>query len=209
MWLEVLVEGTSDVPAVKEVLIRRFGLEENINFRIHPHKGRGKLPSDLLGPPDPRQQTLLNQLPAKLRGFSHLGDNAWVIALIDVDGDSCIELLKLLRVMLKRIQKRPSRVLFRLAIEETESWFIADLNAVRAAYPRAKTQKLANIPPDAIVGAWEQLSAAMSIEVSKVTGVDKTAWAERIVPHLNLQQPISPSLRKFIEGIQRAISASR
>jgi hypothetical protein len=208
MWLEILVEGASDVPAVKEVLIRRFGFTENVNFRIHPHRGRGKLPKDLLGPPDPKQQTLLHQLPAKLRGFSHLDDKACVVVLVDADDDSCSELLDQLRGMLEKLLKRPRRVLFRLAIEETESWFIADLSAIRAAYPRAKTQKLAHILPDSIVGAWEQLSAAISVKASQVTGVDKMSWAERIVPHLNLDNPISPSLRKFIEGIDRTIGTS-
>ena len=31
-------------------------------------------------------------------------------------------------------------------------------------------------------------------------------WAERISPHLNLKEPRSPSLRKFIEGINREVS---
>jgi hypothetical protein len=206
MWLEVLVEGTSDVPAVKEVLTRRFGLTENVNYRIHPHRGRGELPKNILGPPEPKQQTLLHQLPAKLRGFSHLDDQACVVVLIDADDDSCSELLDQLREMLNRLLKRPRRVLFRLAIEETESWFIADLTAIRAAYPKAKMQKLVQISPDSVVGAWEQLSAAISVDASQVTGIDKKSWAERIVPHLNLDNPVSPSLRKFIEGISRTIA---
>ena len=38
----VLVEGASDVPAVREVMTRRFGLAEDVHFRIHPHQGKGK-----------------------------------------------------------------------------------------------------------------------------------------------------------------------
>lgn len=205
-WFEILVEGASDVPAVRSVLTRRFGLIEDINFRIHKHKGRGQLPSDLLGNPDPKQQTLLHLLPAKLRGWSYFDDDACVVVLIDVDDDPCHELLSRLNEMLARLPKKPPRVLFRLAIEETESWFIADVNAIAAAYPKARTQKLRRIAADDIVGAWEELAIALGIKASTVTGADKYAWAECISPHLDLDEPRSPSLRKFIEGINREVS---
>ena len=108
--------------------------------------------------------------------------------------------------MLARLPRRPRRVLFRLAIEETESWFIADLEAVVKAYPKAKQQKLRGIVADDIVGAWEKLADALNIKPSEVTGADKYAWAERISPHLNLKEPHSPSLGKFIAGISREVS---
>lgn len=205
-WLEILVEGAADVPVIKLVLTQRFGLVENVHFRIHRHKGRGNLPADLLGQPDPKQQTLLHQLPVKLKGFSHLGDDACVVVLIDADRDPCRELLGQLKHMLARLPQRPPHTLFRLAIEETESWFIADLKAVRAAYPKARLQKLGRIVADDVVGAWEELAAALGRKASEVTGADKYAWAERIAPHMNLEEPHSPSLRKFIEGIDREVS---
>ncbi|HNC22472.1 MAG: DUF4276 family protein [Candidatus Accumulibacter sp.] len=205
IWFEVLVEGASDVPAVREVLTRHFGLQENVHFRIHGHKGRGSLPDDLLSQPDPKQQTLLHQLPAKLRGFSYLDNDSCVVVLLDVDRDPCRELLDRLNAMLARLPKRPPRVLFRLAIEETESWFIADVDAIARAYPRAqpqKLQKLRRIAPDELIGAWEELATALGYSDSGVSGADKYAWAVRISPHLNLDEPRSPSLRKFIEGIK-------
>jgi hypothetical protein len=205
-WFEVLVEGASDVPAVRDVLTRRFGLIENVNFRIHRHKGRGSLPGDLLGQPDPKQQTLLHQLPAKLKGFSHLGEDACVVVLVDADSDPCHELLAQLNSMLARLPKRPPRVLFRLAIEETESWFIADIDAVARAYPRARMPRLRRIVADDIVGAWEELAAALGVKTTQVTGADKYVWAERISPYLDLETPHSPSLRKFVEGISLEVS---
>ena len=39
---EILVEGAADVPMVREIMVRRFGLVEKRDFRIHPHKGRGR-----------------------------------------------------------------------------------------------------------------------------------------------------------------------
>ena len=53
-YFEVLVEGGSDVPVLREILTRKFKLEENTYVRSHPHKGRGKLPANLLAQPDLR-----------------------------------------------------------------------------------------------------------------------------------------------------------
>lgn len=205
-YFEVLVEGGSDMPALREILTRKFGLEENTHFRIHPHKGRGKLPANMLAKPDPKHQALLDQLPAKLRGFGHyLGDDECVLVVMDADDTPDHELLADLESMLAQLPTRPSRVLFCLAIEETESWFIADGDAVLKAYPKAKVQKLKRIAPDEIVGAWEALADALKVEKSKVTGADKYAWAQAIAPHLDLNNPKSPSLRRLLERIDEEI----
>jgi hypothetical protein len=203
---EVLVEGGSDVPVLREVLTRKFGLQQDIDFRIHPHKGRGRLPANPLAKPDPKQSTLLGQLPAKLRGFSWLGDDVCVLVVLDVDDDICTALLQSLHDMLQKLPERPKRVLFRLAIEETESWFIADRDAVSQAWPKAKTQKLKDIKPDAIVGAWEALAEAIGKKRNEVTGRDKYQWAETITPYLNLDSPISPSFKKLIDGIDQQLN---
>ena len=199
---EVLVEGASDVPAIREVLARRFGLVEGQDFRIHPHKGRGRLPANPLARPDPKQETLLHQLPAKLRGFSYWGDAVCVLVVVDVDDTPCADLLNELRDMLNQLTQKPQRVLFRLAIEETESWFIADTGAVKAAFPKADIRQLRQLAPDAIVGAWEKLADSIGHPRNKVTGRQKYAWAEQIVPHLELNSPFSPSLNKLIDGIE-------
>ena len=204
-YFEVLVEGASDVPTLREVLVRKFQLVEGVNFRIHPHRGKGKLPANPLAMPDPKQQTLLHQLPAKLRGFSYLGDDVCVVVVVDVDDTPCQEFLLELNAMLATLPRRPARVLFRLAIEETERWFIADVHAVRQAFPKVNAQRLRSIAPDAIVGAWEVLAGALRIRLKDVTGVDKYAWAGAIAPHLNLDAPPSPSLVKLLQGLEREL----
>ena len=204
-WLEVLVEGDADAPVVREVLNRRFGLIENQHFRIHSHKGKGRLPDDVLSPPARHCQGLLDQLPAKLRGWSYLGDEACVVVLVDTDNESCVDLLARLKGLLSRLPKHPKRVLFRLAIEETESWFIADAGAVKSAYPRAKTGKLLRVAPDAVVGAWEMLARALGVPISQVSGPAKYEWAQNIAPHLDLDQPRSPSMQKLISGRAREL----
>jgi hypothetical protein len=201
-YFEVLVEGGSDVPVLHEILTRKFNLRANTDFRIHPHKGRGKLPIDFLGHPDPKHQALLDQLPAKLRGFSYLGDDSCVVVVVDVDDTPPQQLLDELESMLGRLPKRPKWVMFGLVAEETESWFIADERAILKAFPRAKVQKLRGIQADAIVGAWEMLAAAVGAKREEVTGADKHIWAAGIAPHLDLETPNSPSLKKFIDDIR-------
>jgi hypothetical protein len=206
-WIEVLVEGASDVPTIREVLTRRFGLEEERHFRIHAHQGRGVLPSPLLSRPNPNNRTLLHLLPAKLRGYAKsLDPRALVLVVVDVDTTPCYELLTQLNGMLDQLPEKPARVLFRLAIEETESWFIADLQAIQRAFPKARLAPLKKIPPDAVVGAWEKLAEALGM--AQASGADKQRWAELICPHLDLQNPRSPSFGKLISGIARELESS-
>jgi hypothetical protein len=205
-YVVVLAEGSSDVPAIEELLVRHFKLTKDQHFRIHPHQGRGTLPANLLKAPDPRRRGLLDQLPAKLRGMAWLPEHALVLVLIDVDQDDCRQLLAQLQSMLTQLPRRPVRVLFRLAIEETESWFIADTDAMRQGLPQAQLKKLEDIEPDAVVGAWERLAQALGKDPRTVTGGHKRKWAEAIAPHLNFQQPVSPSLGKLVSGIKKYLN---
>lgn len=207
IFVEVLTEGASDVPVIREVLARHFGLNEHVDFRIHPHRGRGNIPDNLLANPDPKHRGLLDQLPAKLRGFGKWMDDQYlVLVLIDVDQDDCAELLSKLHSLLNQLPSRPPRVLFRLAIEETESWFLADKEAVQKAFPKAKLPIIHNISLDARVGAWERLAECLGRKHVDVTGSDKTYWAEQISPHLNFVIPFSPSLGKLISGLKRELN---
>lgn len=203
IWIEVLTEGSSDVPTVKEILSRRFKLIENEHFRIHAHQGRGELPSSLLSAPDPRNRSLLHQLPAKLRAYAKsLTENSLVLVLVDADNTPCVELLQKLKDMYEALPHKP-KVLFRIAIEETESWFLADTDAIKAAYSTAKLKRVKTITPDSVVGAWEVLAEALGYEVKLIrnSGMLKAQWAENIAPHLDLIEPKSPSLNKVVEGI--------
>ena len=153
-FLEILVEGTSDVPIVAEILGRKFNLRENDHYRIHPHQGKGSLPANVLARPEPRHRGLLDQLPAKLRGYAKsLPDDYGVVVLLDADDDDCIELKTSLVNLHHALDLKPTVVLFRIAVEEVESWFLADADAIQSAYPGAKLAKLPESPPDAVIGA--------------------------------------------------------
>jgi hypothetical protein len=199
--MEVLVEGGADVPAVKEILQRRFNLDENMGFRIHPHRGKGKLPDNLLSRPDPKNRGLLDQLPAKLRGFAKTPGDFCVVVLLDADNDDPIELRSNLEGICRSMRPSPRCALFRIAVEETESWFIADLDAVKSAYPSAKLNKIMDVPPDSIIGAWERLAITLGRKPEECVGADKHEWSTNIAPYLDLDNPNSPSLKEFILGV--------
>ncbi len=203
MMFHVLVEGTSDEGAVAEILRRRFGMVRGTQFQVHPHQGKGTLPADPNAPPGPTNRTLLAQLPAKLKAYSSKGSDVCVVVLLDQDDDDCRELLADLQNMLARLVPRPRNVLFRIAMEELEAWFLADRRAVRRAYPQAAFRTL---PPsgnaDLLDDPSDLLAECLGVQ-PPCTGQMKAEWAEAITPHLNLDQPRSPSLRKFIEGIER------
>ncbi len=203
-YFRVLVEGHADVPIVHEILCRRFGLVEKINFQIHPHEGKGQLPIYPNNPPEPQRRGLLDVLPAKLRAWASLPTDHVVVVLVDADQDDCIELKARLLNMYVGLPKKPGKVLFRIAVEESESWLIADLFAVRAAYPKAKTQKISAVVPDSVIGASERLAEALGRK-RDFNRSDKREWAKAIMPHVDLNAPRSPSLRAFIEGVSRYV----
>ena len=202
IFLEVLLEGSADQPVVQEILQRRFRLQEGQHFRIHPHKGKGRLPQYPNNRPDPKHRGLLDQLPAKLRGYSSLPKGWCVIVLVDADEDDCKEL----KARMLRLTPRPRCLLIRIAVEETESWFLADANAIKKAYPKAKLNKLPNTPPDSKIGAWENLAKTLGKKPQDCTGQDKYEWSTRISPELNLDSPQSPSLLAFINGVDKLLS---
>jgi hypothetical protein len=121
---------------------------------------------------------------------------------VDADRDDCKALKRELVSMWTNLNPRPPRVLFRIAIEEVESWFIADPGAVAAAYPAANTTHLSTIPPDSVIGAWEELAKALGLNPNNCSGADKEDWAKMISPKLELNNPKSPSLAAFIGGVE-------
>jgi hypothetical protein len=201
--IRVLVEGTSDVPAVREVFVRGLGRVQGSDFQVFWHRGKGHLPNDLTAPPSPRDATLLGLLPAKLRAFGKASPNDPVVVLLDADRDDWNVLRTQLVSILAATAPRPNEVLFRIAVEEIESWFIADTAAVQQAYPTANVAALAAIPVDTVVGAWEQLATALGFNPANCTGADKEDWAREISPFLQLQGPPSPTFRAFIRGVER------
>ncbi|MFN0244638.1 MAG: DUF4276 family protein [Planctomycetota bacterium] len=203
-FLEILVEGSSDVPVVREILTRRFGRTEFEHFRIHAHQGKGSRPAHPNREPDQKHRGLLDHLPARLRAYAGMSrtQDVGVVVLLDADDEDCREL----KSYLLSLEPRPAKFLFRIAVEEVESWFLADRAAVRQSFSRAKVSRIPRGPADQVIGAWECLARVLDEDPSKITGQRKTRWAERIAPQLNLETPGSPSLHAFIAGVERMLA---
>jgi hypothetical protein len=176
----VLVEGPSEEALVRGWLPR---LLPRHAFTLIRHRGKGKLPGDALKVPDARREGLLDQLPAKLRAYGRSLDPATdrVVVLVDLDDDDCINLKRRLVALLDHCDPSPA-VLFRIAIEETEAFYLGDLRAIQEAFPHAKIRRMKGYEQDSICGTWELFQ-----RVVDARSEDKVGWAERISSHLSTE----------------------
>jgi hypothetical protein len=199
--LHVLVEGPSE-EALAQGWLRRL-LPRHI-FTVIRHRGKGKLPGDVLKVPDIRREGLLDQLPAKLRAYGKELDPATdrVVVLVDLDDQDCFGLKQRLVALLDHCDPRPV-VLFRIAIEETEAFYLGDPKAIREAFPQAKLQRMKDYEPDSICGAWELFQRVVGARSE-----DKVDWAEKMAPRLGTEwrgkdANRSPSFRQLCQGLLR------
>jgi hypothetical protein len=199
--LHILVEGPSEEAFLKR-WFQRF-LPQHALFVI-PHRGKGRLPGQPEAKPNPRREGLLDQLPAKLRAYGRALDPTTdrVLVLLDLDSDSCLDLKGRLLALLDSCDPKPV-VLFRIAIEEMEAFYLGDPAAIRRAFPQAKLRRMKGYVQDSICGTWEVFR-----QVIDATIEDKPLWAEKMGIHLGVEWKgrnanRSESFRQFCQGTLR------
>lgn len=217
MHFEVLVEGQADRTALEPLMGKVLGAYGALHtWRIHKHRGKGRLPSDARARPNPGDPTLLHNLPASLRAYSRsLGANGAVVVLVDLDDDDCAALKAGLTALLSECHPAPA-VLFRIAIEELEAWFLGDRDALVAAYPQARLTVLDDYAQDDVCGTWEVLADAIhpgGLRALRDMGRQapserKRAWARDIAPRMDVDRNLSPSFCAFRDGLRRLASTS-
>lgn len=200
MKLHFLVEGVADRTFLEQLLPR---LIPKHSWQVYPHQGRGKLPNDPTKTPDKRQFGLLDNLPAKLRAWGKSLNPATdrVVVVIDQDNDDCKDLLARLHKIHKAIDPRPVTI-FRLAIEETEAWYLGDAKAVKKAFVKVKSHRLNEWKPDTVGRTWELFQ-----EVVNAPTEDKVGWGEVMGKVLTVEEPLeahnrSPSFCKFCRRVR-------
>src|SRR5882724_1553302 len=148
MRLHILVEGPADAAFFRGWLPRFLS---GHTWKIIQHRGKGRVPRNPANPPNPRHEGLLDQLPAKLRAYGRTLNPATdrVLIVVDLDDDSCAELKSRLLALLDYCEPRPV-VLFRIAIEEMEAFYLGDQEAIRKAFPAAKLARMRNYSQDGI-----------------------------------------------------------
>jgi hypothetical protein len=220
MHFEVLVEDQSGKRMI-DIILPKI-LRNSDTFKVHPYKGIGRIPRNLIASSDASKRILLDQLPRLLRGFGktflkYPNDSpAVVIVVCDLDRKCLKEFRAELYDLLDSCFPKPE-TRFCIAVEEGEAWLLGDIEAVKLAYPKAKKTSLNSYVNDSICNTWECLADAVypggSKELSKkgwqVIGKEKSIWAEKISPHIDINENKSPSFNYFVLKIRELLQKFR
>ncbi len=200
--LEVLVEEPS-MEAFLRALLPRL-LPQDRTFEVYPFQGK----SDLL-----------NKIAKRLRSYAAWLPDDWrIVVVVDRDDDDCQELKRRLEdaAALAGLRTRthagsaPWQLVNRIAVEELESWYFGDWEAVRSAYPRAH----AGIPgrrgfrdPDAITGGtWEAFERVMRRHGYFKGGLAKLEAARAVGMHVDPTRSRSKSFQVFCQAVAEAVA---
>jgi len=211
MHFEFLMEDQSSEKSMKILIPKLLG--DKVTYNIHPYKGIGRIPKGLRPKSDASKRILLDQLPRLLRGYGSVPNCGTIVIVCDLDDKDKKQFLSELHSVLDACNPKP-QALFCLAVEEFEAWYLGDLKAVRKAYPKTKLQVLNNYVNDSICGTWETLAdavykgghEALSKKGWQAIGEQKSAWAEAISPHMNVEDNASPSFQ-FLRSRLRSVAA--
>jgi hypothetical protein len=205
MHFEILVEDQSGKVAL-DILVPKI-IGDKHTFDVKSYKGVGRIPVKMNASVDASKRILLSNLPRLLAGYGRSWQEypAVVIVVCDLDNKCQKNFRDELIELLNSCNPRPE-TRFCIAIEEGEAWFFGDIPAIKQAYPKAKDVALNTYVSDSVCGTWERLADAVykggSQQLSKqgwqMVGAEKSAWAENITPHMNLDNNTSPSFNYFL-----------
>lgn len=202
--LEVLVEDRSTEQALRHLIPR---ITPGHSFNIRSFDGK---------------QALLKRLPGRLRGYAEqirFDPDLRVVVIVDLDDDDCCELKNALEGFAASsglASLRSARdtevpiVATRIAIVELEAWFIGDVDALRAAYPRvpqslAARQKF-RMPDDVRGGTWEALEELLQSYGYHDGGLRKIALADDVARHMDVERNRSGSFCCLRDGLRSLTS---
>ena len=213
MHFEILVEDQSGKRMLDILIPKIIGNQHT--FKVHAYQGIGHIPRNFTSSTDARNRLLLNQLPRLLRGYGNTFANypadypAAVILVCDLD-DRCLKVFREKLFTVLNICNPKPETRFCIAIEEGEAWLLGDIPAIKVAYPNARNNVLNRYENDSICGTWEFLadavfqggSSALRRRGGQAVGIEKSAWAEHITPHMDVEINKSPSFRYFRQKIR-------
>jgi len=214
MHFEILVEDISGKKAL-DILVPKIINTEQHTCNIHAYKGIGHIPKNLTSTSDPKKRILLDQLPRLIQGYGNTfanyppDYNAVLIIICDLDNRCLSSFRKELLNLVDSCVPKP-KTQFCIAIEEGEAWYLGDLAAVKTTYPSAKEAVLNSYTNDDICGTWEKLADAVYSggcqKLSKLghqaIGKEKTTWAERISPLMDIDKNHSISFCYFRDQLR-------
>lgn len=216
MNFEFLVEDASGGTLLALLVPKILGPDRMAHsWRIHSYRGLGRIPKNLKAQADPAKRKLLHRLPDILAGYDNVPGYDFIIVVMDADARDCAAMLAGL-LAIKQEKAWRTRVMFRLAIEEMEAWYLGDQPAIKSAYPQAKLKPLASYQQDSVCGTWETLldvthqKSAQAIRKSgwMAAGKIKQEWAACIGPWMDIETNLSASFCKFRDGLRRMSGAA-
>lgn len=204
MHIEFLLEEPSAEAALDILLPNILG--DGSTFKLHSFNGK---------------QNLLRKLPERLRGYSRwLPENYRIVVLVDADQQDCTDLKRRLerhaaeaglRSRSVRTVNGTFQIVNRIAIEELESWYFGDADALIAAYPRLPrnfNSKEKFRDPDGIKGGtWEALEKLLQEYGYQRGGLAKINTARTITSHMNVHKNTSRSFQAFRDVLFEIISS--
>ncbi|MBE8516613.1 DUF4276 family protein [Amycolatopsis sp. H6(2020)] len=191
--LEVLVEELSAEEALKALLPK---IAPGVDFQIIPFNGK---------------TDLLRKLPVRLRDYTYYWAETGlrIVVLLDRDDDDCVELKRRLVEIAHEVGLPGEATLFRIVIEELEAWFLGDVPALNAAYPRVPlsldSQTKFRDPENVTGGAWEGLAHVLQKHGYHKKGLQKVRAASEIAPHMDIENNRSKSFQVFRDGLRRLV----
>jgi hypothetical protein len=199
--VEFLVEEPSMEALLREILPAWLG---SIEFEVFPFQGK---------------DDLLKSLPSRLRGYARfLPSSTRLIVLVDRDDDDCVELKSKLERMAAQagLSTRSNRqhasyqLANRIVVEEIESWYFGDWEAVRAAFPKIDSrqpQRAGYRDPDAIAGGtWEAFERIAQKAGYFKGGLRKVELAQAIGSRLLPSRNVSRSFQAFRSAVNELIA---
>lgn len=194
MHFEILVEEPSAEAALEILFPKLIGLEHTYRILNFGNK-----------------QTLLEELPIRLRAYAHwISPEYRIIVLVDEDRQDCRHLKNQL-VQAACAVGLQDRVLNRIIVEELEAWWFGDVAALCTAYPRLPATLAKRRPyrdSDAITGGtWEALDRVLKRAGYKEGLFSKTVAARKITPYLDFDHNRSRSFQVFCRGVRQMLGA--
>lgn len=208
MHFHILVEGDSEVRFMKKVMPYLHGGQGvTHSWNIHKHQGVGSIPADLNAAPNKANNSLLHNLPAKLRAYEKIANPLnRIIVLVDIDSNVKATFLNELN-NLKNTQSPNTDVRFVLACEELEAWYMGDRNALVQYNPNINIPILNSYIQDSICGTWEILMRADDPSLLNPRTPywkslnKKVEWSKKITPHMNFSNNASPSFNFLLSNL--------
>ncbi len=218
MHLHFMTEDPSGEKLVECIAQKLFALQPSFTYEIKGYHGLGGFTRKNTIK-ETRTGKLLNDLATVLDGLNkkYAGVPNYpfaVIVVVDNDDRDTEQFREELEAVAKGKNISIDHA-FCIAVEEMEAWLLGDKNAVKAAYPHAKTDVLNDYEQDSICGTWEVLANAiyqggmkkLKKESHHEIGNLKCEWAEKIGEHMEIEQNESPSFQFFISEFRKRIEA--